>query len=102
MRVGDPADEFEFERVGGLEVGFKGGELAVEGFGVLAEQDGIAGEESVFEGVLRHAGFAFLAAWSGGFLGVVAISFDLGSGSHGYYSFHGSSSAVNPNRETVS
>ena len=56
LRVGDLTDEFEFERVGGLDVGFEGGELAVEVGGVLAGQDGIAGEESVFECVLRGYG----------------------------------------------
>ena len=38
-------------------VGFEGGELAVEVGGVLTRQDGIAGEESVFEGVLLRYGF---------------------------------------------
>ena len=73
LRVGDLADEFEFERVGGLDVGFKGGELVIEVGGVLAGQDGIAGEESVFKSVLRDAGFAFLGARSGGFLSVVTV-----------------------------
>ena len=91
LGVGDLTDEFEFEGVGGLDVGFEGGELAVEVGGVLAGQDGIASEESVFEGVLRDAGFAFLSARSGGFLGVLTISFNLCTCRHDYYSFRGSS-----------
>ena len=90
LRVGDLANEFEFERVDGLDVGFEGRELAVEVGGVLAGQDGIAGEESVCKGVLRDRGFAVLGAWSGGFFCVLTISFNLGSCSHNYYSFRGS------------
>ena len=68
LGVGDLADKFEFEGVGGLDVGFEGRKLAVEVGGVLAGQDGIAGEESMFEGVLCNAGFALLGARSGRFL----------------------------------
>ena len=71
LGVGDLTDEFEFERVGGLDVGFECRELAVEVGGVLAGEDGIAGEESVFERVFRATGFALLGARSGGFLGVI-------------------------------
>ena len=60
LRVGDLADEFELEGVAGLDVGFEGGELAIEVGGVLAGHYGIAGEESVFESVLRATGFTFL------------------------------------------
>ena len=94
LGVGNLADEFEFERVGGLDVGFESRELAVEVGWVLAGQYGIAGEESVFEGVFRNAGLAFLGARSGGFLGVVAISFDLCTCGHGYYSFPGAEAPI--------
>ena len=90
MGVGDLTDEFELEGVGGLDVGFEGRELFVEVGWVLAGQDGIAGEESVFECVFRDAGFAFLGAGIGGFLCVLTISFNLRIRSHHYYSFRGS------------
>ncbi len=69
LGVGDLADQFGFQRVGRLDVGFEGRELTVEVGRVLTGQDGIAGEESVFEGVGRATRFAFLGAWTGGFLG---------------------------------
>ena len=79
-----------------MDVGFEGGELAVEVGRVLTGQYGIAGEESVFEGVLRDAGFAYFGAWSRGFFCVVTISFNLRIRSHDYYSFRGTSWAVEP------
>ena len=57
-----------------MDVGFEGRELAVEVGGVLAGQDGIAGKESVFEGVLRDAGFTFLGAGPVDFLALLRLA----------------------------
>ena len=88
-RVGDLANDFFFDAVSG-EVGvLVSSEVAVELGGVFAWDDGILGQQAVFESVFRDAGLALGSARSGGFFRVFAICLDLGIGCHDYYLFSG-------------
>ncbi len=81
-RVGDLANDFFFDAVSG-EVGvLVGGEVPVELGGVFAWDDGILGQQAVFEGVFRDAGLALGSARPGGFFRVFAVCLDLGIGCH--------------------
>jgi hypothetical protein len=66
-------DEGGFEGTGGLEVVEEGVAEFVEGLLVFDENDGVFGDEAVFEGIEANGGFAFGGFGAGAELGIAAV-----------------------------
>ncbi len=81
---GDLVDEGGFQGADGLEVVEDGVAEFVEGFLVFEGDDGVFGDEAVFEGVEASGGLAFGGFGAGAALRVAAIGGNLFFGCHGF------------------
>ena len=82
--------EGAFIGVGGLEFVVEDGAEFFEFFGIFLGEEGVAGEDAVFVGVLGGGGFSFGSAGAGGELGVGSVGCEAGG--RGWFGFgHGGS-----------
>ena len=75
---GDAQDQVFFAGADGLEAVQVVVEEEKELFGILVEEDMFVGAQAVEEAIAAGCGFALGGAWAGGFLGILAVSIDLG------------------------
>jgi hypothetical protein len=78
--VGNGLHESAFFGADGLELFFVGEDVGLVAGGVVRRQEDGMASEAGFDGVERDGGFASLCFWAAGFLGVLAIGFETGSG----------------------
>ena len=75
---GDAQDQFLFAIADGAEAVEVIVEEGEEVFGILVQQDVFVGTQAVEEAIAAGCVFAFGGARAGGFLGILAVSIDLG------------------------
>jgi len=70
-------DQEFLEGAGGVEVFFEGSLELKEGVGVFVGENGVSGEETVFDGIAAGGGFAFGSFGAGALESIAAVGVSL-------------------------